>query len=141
MRVPWSLITCLVAAMLVLCCSACSPIKDKQAAEASVKKFHAQLDAEQYHDIYTNASDDFQKSSTESDMTDLFRAIHRKLGAVQKSDETGFHINYTTDGEIITLNYSTPFVTGSGQEQFVWRVGHGQPFLVGYNVNSKELIT
>ena len=131
----------LVPAILLLPLLACHPLENKKAAESAVTKFHAQLDAEQFHEIYAASSHDFQQASNEPDMTALFQAIHRKLGPIHKSDEAGFFVNYTTGGTMITLTYSTQFASGSGQEQFIWRMEDGQPALVGYHINSKELIT
>jgi hypothetical protein len=40
----------------------CSASKAKKLAEGGVSTFHSQLNAAQYHDIYSHASDAFQKS-------------------------------------------------------------------------------
>lgn len=118
---------------------ACSPGKTKQSAEEGVAKFHTQLDAEQYHDIYSQASSEFRKSAPEADLTEFFRAIHRKLSKVQAAHEERYFVNYTTNGTMVTLTYKTDFANGPGSEQFVWRVGD-QPSLVSYRVDSRVLL-
>ncbi len=128
----------LAAAVLIL--PACSPVKAKQLAEAGVTKFHAQLEAEQYQEIFSQASSEFQKSGTEAELMEFFSAVHRKLGGVQNSQEQGFFINYGTAGTMVTLTYKTDFANGQASEQFVWRVGE-QPSLVSYRVDSRALIT
>jgi hypothetical protein len=69
---------------------ACSANKAKKAAEASVTTFHSQLNAAQYHDIYSQASDAFQKSGTEAEITEFFTAVHRKLGRLKKQKSKRF---------------------------------------------------
>ena len=130
--------TLLVAGPLFL--QACSPSKANQAAVEGVTKFHGELDAEQYHEIFSQASPEFQKSGTETELTQFFSAVHRKLGNVQNAHEQGFFINFNTGGTIVTLTYQTDFAGDSGAEQFVWRVGD-QPSLISYRVDSRALVT
>lgn len=86
-RICSGTLKCCTALFLILLLLACSPSKAKGAAESGVPKFHAQLDAAQYHDIYSQASEEFRKADTEARMTDFFAAVHRKLGPVQSSSE------------------------------------------------------
>ena len=118
----------------------CSASKAKQLSEQGVAKFHAQLDAEQYHDIYTQASTEFQKSDSESAFTEFLSAVHRKLGRVQNSEEQTFFINFGASGTTVTLTQKTTFANGPATEEFVWRVGE-QPVLVKYRIDSRVLIT
>jgi len=120
--------------------TACSAGKAKQAAEQGVVQFHAQLDAERYHDIYAQASPEFQKSGTEAELTEFFGAVHRKLGKVQNAEEQTFFVNFNTAGTTVTLTYKTNFDNGPATEQFVWRNGDRQ-LLVGYRIDSRLLIT
>jgi hypothetical protein len=119
---------------------ACSPTRAKRVAEDGVAKFHAQLDGEQYHEIFSHASAEFQKSGTEAELTEFFSAVHRKLGTVSNSQQQTFFINYGTAGTMVTLTYKTEFAHGQAGEQFVWRVGE-EPSLVSYRVDSRALIT
>jgi len=53
----------------------------------------------------------------------------------------GFFENFNTSGTQVRLTYSTKFAAGNGQEEFVW-VKNGDGFtLLGYHINSMELIT
>jgi hypothetical protein len=127
----------LIAMALLL---ACSPSKVKRVAEDGVARFHTQLDAEQYHDIYSNASQEFRNADSEVKMTEFFAAVHRKLGPIRSFSEQSFFINYGTSGTIVTLTYSTQFANGNGMEKFIWRVAD-QPLLVGYRIDSPTLVT
>ena len=130
----------LLLAFAFLILPACSPGKAKQLAEAGVTNFHAQLDAEQYYAIFFQASPEFQKSGTETELTEFLSAVHRKLGKVQNAQEQGFYINYGIAGTTVTLTYKTTFADAPASEQFVWQVGE-QPILVSYRVDSRALIT
>jgi hypothetical protein len=97
----------------------CSPNKAKKTAEAGVVTFHSQLNAAQYHDIYAQSSEAFQKSGTEADVTEFLSAVHRKLGQAKDSKEQTFFVNFGTAGTMVTLTYRTDFDSGPATEQFV----------------------
>jgi hypothetical protein len=129
----------LIAALLLstLCCSM---TKDKEAAARAVEKFHGQLNQEQYHDIYAQASEEFRKATSEEELTTFLSAVHRKLGALKSADQTGWHVNYTTFGTIVTLGYDSTFDEGKAAEQFIWRVSGDQAILIRYDINSPAFI-
>jgi len=134
---------CRTVLVLLIACAVsmgCSPSKAKVAAENAVVKFHAQLDNEQYHDIYSHASPEFQKSGSEADLTEFLAAVHRKLGKLQRSDEQGVYINYNTSGSTIRLGYRSEFANGSATEQFVWQAGDPSS-LISYRIDSRALVT
>lgn len=131
------ILLCILAATMM---TGCSAAKAKKAAESSVQTFHAQLNAAQYHEIYSHASEAFQKSDTEAGVTEFLSAVHRKLGQAKDAQEQTFFVNFGTAGTMVTLTYKTDFDAGSANEQFVWRVGD-QPLLVNYRIDSRALIT
>src|SRR5215470_349104 len=106
--------------LMVLLMPGCSANKAKKAAEAGVIAFHSQLNATQYHDIYSQASEEFQKSGTEPELTEFFAAVHKKLGQVKDAKEQRFFVNFSTGGTAVTLTYQTDFDGGQATEQFVW---------------------
>ena len=118
----------------------CSASKAKKLAEGGVSTFHSQLNAAQYHDIYSHASDAFQKSGSEPEITEFFSAVHRKLGNAKNANEQSFVVNFGTAGTMVTLHYQTDFDAASANEEFVWRVGD-EPLLVNYRIESRALIT
>jgi Protein of unknown function (DUF4019) len=118
----------------------CGARKDMQIAEAGVTRIHAQMDAEQYGDMYAQADDAFRAASKQQDFLDLMSAIHRKLGRVQSASETRYFVNFTTSGTQVRLNYHTKFEGGEGDEEFLWHVSGEQALLLGYHINSNALI-
>src|SRR5947207_1089855 len=89
---------------LVVGLSCSSLTKGKQLAEQAVEKFHAQYNAGQYNDIYNDADDEFKKSVTLDQWTELMEAVHRKLGTVSKSTDTGWNVNTTPSGTFATVS-------------------------------------
>lgn len=133
--------TALVIAFLSVLLTSCGVSKDLQKADQAVGDFHSQFDSEQYQSIYEGATDAFHKATSEADFTALLQAIHRKLGKVQQSRRQYFHINFnTSQGEVISLEYSTNFDGGPGNESFVWQFDGNRPVLLSYHINSNALI-
>jgi hypothetical protein len=85
----------LTATALLVAVSSCSLTKGKQISERAVVQFHSQFNAGQYHDIYSQTDEGFQKASSEPDTIALFEAIRRKLGTVKNSNQVGWHVNAT----------------------------------------------
>ena len=128
----------LIAACIALC--ACSMSADTAAAEQAVRKFHEQLDAGRFDEIYAASADELKKATTQQDFVALLGAVHRKLGNVKAADNTGWNVNYHTAGTFVTLGYKTTFDGGDAQEQFVFRLQDKAALLVGYHINSTALI-
>jgi len=132
--------TFLVVAALVAALCGCSMSADTATAEQAVPKFHEQLDAGHFDEIYEQAADDLKKVASQQDFVQLLEAIHRKLGDTKSADKTGWNVNYQTSGSFVTLNYKTVFAEGDAQEQFVFRLQDKAALLVGYHINSTALI-
>lgn len=134
----------LLIALLMVCLlvDSCSSSANKQLAEDGVTQFHLQLDSGQYNAIYNGTDEKFRQVSSEKDFTLLLDAVHRKLGRVQNAELKNFQIGwYAGQGQTVTLIYHTQFAEGRADERFVWHISGGQPLLVGYNINSNDLIT
>lgn len=109
-------------------------------SDTQVAAFHQKLNQEQYHDIYANSTRQFQKASSEQDITQLFNAIHTKLGNAVSSNRTNVFVNATTSGNFVRCNYDTTFERGKGQETFNWLLVNDQLTLMGYNIESRDLV-
>src|SRR6266568_3611894 len=84
------------------------------------------------------------KVTAETDFSALLGAMHRKLGRVVSTTQTGVfsqdRAGTDISGSFISFTYETTFADGSGTEKFNWRVDGKQVRLVGYNINSNALI-
>jgi Protein of unknown function (DUF4019) len=130
----WAL---LLIGLLVACTN---PFKAGQMSDASVTAFHQKLDQEQYHALYAASTREFQSASSEKDVTELFTAIHRKLGNVVSANRTNTFVNATTNGSFVRTNYQTKFAQGQGEESFTWLANGEQLTLVAYHIESRELM-
>lgn len=126
---------------LAIMVSACSMEKDTALAEAQVARFHQELNSQQFETMYENAGPELKAAGTKSDFVALLNAVHRKLGTVTSSKRVTWNVNYHTSGSFVTLGYETTFTNGKGAEQFVYKLDDGKAFLVGYHINSNELVT
>jgi len=97
-------------------------LKNKDIADPSVEPFHSQFNAKQFSEIYDQADEEFKKSVTKEELTELLTAVHRKLGTVVKSSKTSWHVNSTPFGSTVSLSYDVEFSEGKGTEQFVYSV-------------------
>ena len=121
--------------------ASCMFTKGKEVGERAVRDFHNRFNQEQYHEIYTRADEGFRKAVSESEVTALFEAVHRKLGTVRNAQPTSWRVNATTSGTLINLQYATEFTEGKGTESFVFMVHGNEALLYNYNINSPTLIT
>ena len=121
--------------------SACGDMaKNIALGRAAVAKFHQQLDAEQYDQIYAEADPALRQASARRDFVALMSAIHRKLGKTQDATGESFNVNWSTSGTQVRMSYKTKFAGGDAEETFVWHVVADRPVLLNYNINSNALI-
>jgi hypothetical protein len=128
----------LIAAFLV---TGCSSGQDLNLAQAEIERFRQLMAAQQFGQIYSEASDELRKTAKEQDMVSLLTAIDRKLGPVKNAEKNGWNVNYATSGTSATLKFNTQFERGTGAETFVYRITGGKAQLAGYNITSNALIT
>jgi hypothetical protein len=128
----------LIAAFLV---TGCSSGQDLNLAQAEIERFRQLMAAQQFGQIYPEASDELKKTAGEQDMVRLLTAIDRKLGPVKSAAKDGWNVHYSPSGASATLKFNTQFERGTGAETFVYRIAGGKAQLAGYNITSNALIT
>lgn len=132
------LIFVLVACFTV---TSCSLTKGKKIAEQAADKFHARFNAGQYHEIFSESDEAFQKATGgETSAIALFESLHRKLGEIKQAKAAGWHVNANTSGTLVSLSYEVEYSEGKGMEQFVFVVKGDKALLFNYHVNSPLLI-
>ena len=126
------------AAFLLTGCG--DTVGGKTAAEPEVAKFHDRINAGQYEAIYANSDPDFQKAAPKDKVLALFAAIERKLGHFKSASEITWNVrtfNMTTNA---VLAYKSAYERGEATETFTFRVSNGKAVLVGYNINSLDML-
>jgi hypothetical protein len=132
----WSVV--LIAAFLV---AGCSSGKDFDLAQAQVAHFRELMAAQKFDQIYSEASDELKKTTTDQAMARLLGAVDRKLGGVKSAKQNAWNVNYAPSATSVTIKFKTQFERGAGEETFVYRIAGGKALLAGYHINSNELIT
>ena len=127
-----------LAALLLV---SCSSSEDLTIVRSGIAHFRELMAAEQFGQIYAEAANDLKNCATEKQLADFLAAVNRKLGSAKDSKDNGWAINFRTSGAVVTLTLKTEFEKGSGIETFVYRVAGKEAQLMGYHLNSNDLIT
>lgn len=130
----------IVALSAALSVSACNPAKSTAEAEKAAADFHALFNAENYEKIYDSAHADFKGSQAKPEVIDFIRSVREKLGPSKSVTKTGWQVNSHNLKTNIVLTYRTDFEKGSGIETFTYRVADGSAALLGWHINSKNLL-
>jgi hypothetical protein len=126
---------------LLITLSACSSAGDMAAARHAVEMFHYELDNANYDAIWKDTASEMRAAATQPVLNQLLSAVHTKLGKVTASQEQGINVNYNTGATFTTVVMHTRFDHGAGDENFVFKTAEGSAHLVGYHINSMDLIT
>lgn len=116
-------------------------LKGKSLAEPQVATFHARLNQRQFDDIYTEAGDQFRKAATKEKVVQLFSAIDRKLGPAKSwttKTWTTHTRNFVTTAVLVV---DTVFEKGAGTETFTFRISGDSAIMIGYHINSLDMLT
>lgn len=136
---------CFALLTLVIVAGCGSTMQDVSLGRAGVTRFHQEMDAGQFDQIYSEAAPAFRGATTHDDFIAFISGAHRKLGDTQDPTETGFNVYWTTSGTTsgtqVVLSYQTKFQKGTATETFTWRITDGKLALVGYQVNSNVFVT
>lgn len=119
----------------------CSSGEHVASAEQGVAEFRQLMDGKEFSTIYAKASDELRKSANEAELTGILRVLHARLGPVKSAQRSKWNVNFHSSGTFVTLGFRTEFASGSGTEQFVFRITEGSASLVSYNVNSAALLS
>jgi hypothetical protein len=115
-------------------------LKGKAAAEKSVAEFHTLYNDGKLSEIYAAGHPKFKSVTTSKQFLDLTGAVQRKLGKVKQTTNAGFNLrsyNFTTT---VVLTQNTTFEQGTGTEVFTFQMEGDKAVLIGYHINSNDLI-
>ena len=134
-----SVFLAVIMSLLLLGCT--DIIKGKSVAEPKVSVFHDRFNEGQYEEIYSEAADEFKKAAPKEKVLALFSAIDSKLGKVQSSSITTWNVKNFNLVTTVVLVSDTQFELGTGTETFTFRVSGDRATLLGYNINSMDMMT
>ncbi len=114
--------------------------KGKSLAEAQVAIFHEHYNNQEFTDMVDSAHPDMLKASSAEDLTDLYTAIRKKMGKTTGTKTVNWNIRTFNAATTVVLVQDTTFEEGKGQETFTFKIQKENAFLLGYNINSRDLI-
>ena len=103
--------------------------------------FHKQLNAGDLNTIWNAADDAFKENSSREQHEKFMNAVHRKLGKVMKTSTVNWSVKSHNLKTMVVLVQQTQFERGTGTEEFTFIAKGKGVKLLGYNVNSMDLIT
>ena len=113
--------------------------RNYQMASAAAERFHQQLNAGDYDQIYENSTDEFRQWGSRDKLKQFFDDIRDKMGAAGKASTIGFHVNWRNGVVWVDETMDTQFEKGKGQEFFVWKIQQDQPHLYNYRIDAPSL--
>jgi hypothetical protein len=115
-------------------------------SERAVARFHEQLNAGQYSEIYAQSTAELKQTMSEAEFTkwlEKIRLVHGPVGELGRAGEkrlNATNINAKLFGGIyITLLYETDYTLATAEETFVFSTNGGQARLFSYNITSPPL--
>ena len=128
-----------VAAALGLFAGCADPTQGKEIAEPEVAKFRALMQAREFARLYDSTGDEFKAATSREQGIALFSAVHRKLGPLESARQVNSAVN-TRDVTTVVLIYASDYRDGDATETFTYQVEGGKAQLVGYNIQSLEML-
>jgi len=125
---------------LALALASCGTAESAEKAAAGIDTFHTQLDARQFDAIWRESGQGMKDASPKDGLVKLLDAVNRKLGRVESSKRVGWRINATVNGTFAVIQQDTKFTRGKAQETFTFQKNGDRYRLVGYNINSNDMM-
>jgi hypothetical protein len=127
--------------LIALALSGCGNMKQgKSAADAAVVDFHQKFNSQQMNAILDSASPRFFQVTPKATMANILTAVHNKLGNNVSSTTQTVNTQIFNGVTTVTLVQDTTFQKGKGTETFNFQIDGGKACLLGYNINSPDLI-
>lgn len=102
--------------------------------------FHAMVNEERYGDIYDAAADDFRSAGSKERFVGPLSAGRRNLGPITGTSNAGWRVRTLNLRTFVDLTQQTTFQEGKATERFTLLVSGEEARLVGYHIDSEDLI-
>ncbi|MGQ0542979.1 MAG: hypothetical protein ACT4O9_14175 [Blastocatellia bacterium] len=119
----------------------CTEAKNaRPAAEFAIAEFHERFNHGQIGEIYHAAHSNFKAATTEDEFNKLMNAVTRKLGKVKSTTNQNWNVKAFNLTTTIVMVQNTEFEQGKGTETFTFAIDGEKAVLLGYYINSSDLI-
>lgn len=121
---------------------ACNPVQETQDAQKFIEDYYAAIKADDYERVIGMHDDRFFEKTPRAEWEDILKNIKTKLGALQKTQHTGFRINANVGtnlpGTTMILQYKNQYEKYEADETFTLYKATGTKDykILGYNINS-----
>lgn len=137
----WAMVLGIVALVFAGIAIISGPVaKYHEHGHQAVKRFHEQLAAGQYAEIYDTADETLRESTSKAEFVNLMQSVHERLGDVESLNPgwqgVAFH-----GGQRATIaeDFDTKFTRGIAKESFVWQAQDSHLTLGRYQIKSSML--
>lgn len=114
--------------------------KGKAAGERGVTEFHRLYNEGKFKEIFDGGHSALKTATPETKFLEFLEAVQRKLGKETQTANAGFNLNTFNLTTRVVLTQKTTFEQGNATEVFTFGMNGEKAVLVGYNINSNELI-
>lgn len=125
----------------LVCTSGCGVSTSRQQAAAAIDVFHNELNAGDFDAIWNGADDQFRETVSRQSYDKFVGAVHRKLGRALRTSNQNWSVRSLNLRTSIVLVQHTEFEYGKGTETFTFSVRGDSVKLVGYHIESMDLVT
>ena len=133
--------TIMALALLLFLGLACGGSYNEAVVADEVSMFESRFNEGKFVEIYKNSAKSLQEASSEREFVDLLSAISKKLGRMGEKKLVKWNVNYGPMETIVTYQYDSSFEKGKAVETFRFSVNKDSAKIVGYFINSTDLIT
>jgi hypothetical protein len=114
--------------------------KGKGASEVAITNFHELYNQGNLEEIWKEADPRFRTASNKQKYDDFLGAIQRKLGKVVSTSNAGWNLKSFNLDTTVYMTQNTTFEHGEGTESFTFTMNGTNAVLLGYNIQSMDLI-
>lgn len=125
-------------AMMIVGCG--GMFEGKEAAEHSVVDFHKMYNDGKLAEIYAAGHPNLKGTTSEKEFLEFVGTVQRKLGNVTRTSNTGLNVRTVNSTTTVVMAQDTTFEHGTGTETFTFEMDGDRAVLIGYHINSKDLI-
>jgi hypothetical protein len=140
MRAAARYLALLLLGCVLLSSAGCS-LSSRQHAAAAIDVFHNELNAGDFDAIWNGADDQFREASSRQNYDRFVSSVHRKLGRALRTSNQNWSMRSFNFRTSIVLVQHTEFEYGKGTETFTFSVHGDSVKLVGYHIESMDLVT
>ena len=131
----------LIAILIIVFLNGCSNMTSaKPAAENAVTSFHEKYNSEDFESIFDDSHSDFKAATNFEGFNEFMQAVYSKLGKVESTECQNWKVGNYNLKTTVSLQQQTQFENGVGFETFSYRIEDEKAVLIGYNINSRDLI-